>query len=277
MAGSIFLSGIFLVWLTAIRVGKEFWEYCFGGLGNFSGKNRIGLLAFVQTGGIFAALGLGTIGIITAVTLYRAYCKPLERRSWLLLLSYAFAAGAVVYPIMDFAHFQVALVPFLVTGAKLLAEICKDVSRREAAAAVLVLVVLAIAVPFLLLQEENVQWSKLEHFRGIRVNVEVEERVRTVVDYIGEEESYIIDASAALYHIPMGVYHKNYDMFNNGNFGRTDPLDLVRQLGEKEGLLLILKEEYSLNWQTPMEAIQYIRDHYTRVDEVSYFDVYRVE
>ncbi len=277
LAGSIFLSGICFWWLAAIGVEKEFWEYCFGGLGSFSGRNRIGLWEFVQKGGIFAVSELGMIGMITAAALYRAYRKPLERRSWLLLLSYSISAGAVVYPIMDYTHFQVALVPFFVTGAKLLAGICKDVSRREGVVAALVLAVLAIAVPFLCFRKENLQWSKLEHFRGIRVNAEVEERVRTVADYIGEEESYIIDASAALYHIPMGVYHKNYDMFNNGNFGMADPLDLVRQLGEREGLILVLKEEYALNWQTPAEAIQYIRDHYIRVDEVSCFDVYRVE
>ena len=47
------------------------------------------------------------------------------------------------------------------------------------------------------------------------------------------------------------------------------------QLRGREGWILILKEEYSLNWQTPVEAVQFIREHYTRVDEVSCFDVYR--
>lgn len=275
LAGSILVSGFCFLWLAVTGAGEEFRAYCFGGLGSFSGKNRVGLWEFVQRGGIFAALELGVIGIVTATALYRAYRNPSKRRSFLLMLSYAFSAGIVVYPIMDDAHFQVALVPFLVMGAILLSDICREVSRREAAAAALALTGLAIAVPVLHLQEENVHWSELEHFRGIRVNVEVEERVKTVAAYIGEEDSYIIDASAALYHIPMGVYHKNYDMFNNGNFGMASSLDLVNQLRGREGWILILKEEYSLNWQTPVEAVQFIREHYTRVDEVSCFDVYR--
>lgn len=277
LAGSVLVSGFCFSWLAATGAGEEFWAYCFGGLGSFSGKNRVGLWEFVQRGGIFAALELGVIGIVTVMALYRAYRNPSKRRSFLLMLSYAFSAGTVVYPIMDDAHFQVALVPFLVMGAILLSDICRDVSRREAAAAALVLTGLAIAVPVLHLQEENVQWSELEHFRGIRVNVEVEERVKTVAAYIGGEDSYIIDASAALYHIPMGVYHKNYDMFNNGNFGMASPLDLVKQLRGRNGWILILKEEYSLNWQTPVEAVQFIREHYAKVDEVSCFDVYRAD
>lgn len=277
LAGSILVSGFCFLWLAVTGVGEEFRAYCFGGLGSFSGKNRVGLWEFVQRGGIFAALELGVIGIVTVMAIYRAYRNPSKRRSFLLMLSYAFSAGIVVYPIMDDAHFQVALVPFLVMGAILLSDICRDVSRREAAAAALVLTGLAIAVPVLHLQEENVQWSELEHFRGIRVNVEVEERVKTVAAYIGGEDSYIIDASAALYHIPMGVYHKNYDMFNNGNFGMASPLDLVKQLRGRNGWILILKEEYSLNWQTPVEAVQFIREHYARVDEVSCFDVYRAD
>lgn len=212
---------------------------------------------------------------MTLWALYRAYRYSAERRRLLLMLCYSASAAVVVYPILDFGHTQVALVPFLLTGAGLLAGKCRKVSLRDGIAAAFLLAVIAIILPFLSLKTENVHWSQLSHFSCIRIDGELEETVKKVASYIGEEENYILDASAAVYHIPMGIYKKDYDIFLNGNLGTKSPLELVEALRGKGGIILILREEYILNRQTPVEAVQYVRRHCEKVGEVDPFEVYQ--
>jgi len=275
LAGSCASLAVCYWWMKSTGIEKEFWDYCFGGLGSFTQGNKIGIREFIQGGGILAFAELGIVGVVTILVLCRAYGKPSDRRRRLVMLGFAYAAGTIIYPIMDFVHFQVALAPFLLAGAEMLTEKCKKVSRKERITAVMILAALACTVPFLVLDEENVQWSRLKHFRGIRINADLEENVETVMAYIGGEESYIVDASAAMYHIPMDKYYKDYDMFLNGNLGSRKAVDVIEQLRGREGLILILKEEYALNWQTPVEAIRYIREHCVKMDEVEQFEVYR--
>ena len=49
---------------------------------------------------------------------------------------------------------------------------------------------------------------------------------------------------------------------------------MVEALRERESMIFLLKEEYALNWQTPVEAIQYIRRHCEKLGEVESFEVY---
>lgn len=272
--GSILPVGGCLLWLKSMGCLEAFWDYCFRGVVSFSRQNKRGLGEYLQAGGIFSFLELGFVAAVTVLAFFRAYKYPAERRRLLLMVCCGFSASVVVYPIMDFTHTQVALVPFLLIGAEILAAKCRKVGAGEGVAAVLLVAAMALGVPTLALKAENMCWSRLDHFRHIRVDCGLEEAVKNVAAYTDGKESYILDASAAVYHIPMGIYYKDYDMFNYGNLGKGSPLELVEALRERESMIFLLKEEYALNWQTPVEAIQYIRRHCEKLGEVESFEVY---
>ncbi len=39
-------------------------------------------------------------------------------------------------------------------------------------------------------------------------------------------------------------------------------------------IILLLKEQYHLNWQTPLEVINYIKENYNKLNSIYIFDVY---
>lgn len=76
--------------------------------------------------------------------------------------------------------------------------------------------------------------------------------------------------------IPLDRYNKNYDMFMKGNFGEKGSNGLIEDLETKENVtILILNDKYSMNWQTPLEVIEYIKNNYRKVGEIEIFDIYK--
>ena len=86
---------------------------------------------------------------------------------------------------------------------------------------------------------------------------------------------YILDASAAFYMIPIGVYNKDFDMFMIGNFGARGEEGLIERLDEKENtMLLILNENHRRNWQNPETVRRHILQNWRFYGERGQFDIY---
>ena len=50
---------------------------------------------------------------------------------------------------------------------------------------------------------------------------------------------------------------------------------IIQDLKSKDNLmLLVVKDIYKTNWQTPETILDFVRNNYERVDEVDVFDVY---
>ena len=76
--------------------------------------------------------------------------------------------------------------------------------------------------------------------------------------------------------IPINRYNKNYDMFNKGNFGGKGSKGIIEDLQSKENItLLILKNKRNLNWQTPIEVIEYIQQKYEKTGDIEIFDIWK--
>ena len=110
------------------------------------------------------------------------------------------------------------------------------------------------------------------------------EKINEVGNYILEKEKegykvYILDFTAAMYMIPLNKYNKNFDMFMKGNFGINGETGLISDLNnaKENTVVLILQNKYGMNWQTPLSVVNYIRDKWKLVDQVSKFDVYIYE
>lgn len=51
---------------------------------------------------------------------------------------------------------------------------------------------------------------------------------------------------------------------------------IIEDLESKDNLLLlVLKDKYSENWQTPTGVISYVRENYKHIEEIAIWDVYQ--
>ena len=96
-------------------------------------------------------------------------------------------------------------------------------------------------------------------------------------EYIQKQNKnvYILDATAAIYTIPINQYTKNYDMFNKGNLGADGEEGIIEDLQEKENYIVLIKnEQYSSNWQNPEKVRKYIIENMNKMGEIDAFDIY---
>ena len=124
--------------------------------------------------------------------------------------------------------------------------------------------------------------AEIEHFKYIEVSEGLRKRINQLDNFIKEKENegkkvYILDAEAAVYMIPLNKYNKDYDMFLKGNIGKDGEQGQIDRISKRSGneIYLIRNKNLNLNWQTPKEVLNYIRNNLEKVDEVSIYEVYR--
>ena len=120
--------------------------------------------------------------------------------------------------------------------------------------------------------------SDLEHFSNIIVTDYTYEKIKVIESFekVQEQTVYILDSEAALFHIPMDIYYKDYDMFLKGNLGSNGEEGQIERLEEKENIIVLIKSDgVALNWQNPNKVRDYIKNNMEYVGTVLYFDVYK--
>ena len=92
---------------------------------------------------------------------------------------------------------------------------------------------------------------------------------------LNDDNIKILDAIAAIYMIPVDKYNKDYDMFNKGNLGYNGEERIIDEIkNSKDTKYLILKDEFSKNWQTPLTIIDYVKNNKIKSGEIEIFDIY---
>ena len=120
----------------------------------------------------------------------------------------------------------------------------------------------------------------INHYKNISISKGLLNKINIIDNYILSQNNnvYILDAEAAIHMIPINKYNKNYDMFLKGNLGsqgEIGQIELIKNL-ESGTKILIKNNKYSLNWQTPINVINYIRNNFNKIGEISIFDIYEI-
>ena len=103
-----------------------------------------------------------------------------------------------------------------------------------------------------------------------QINKEIEEYID-----LSEKKVYILDATAALYMIPIDRYNKNYDLFLIGNLGKDGEEGQIKNIKkDTEKVYLIMNDKNRRNWQNPERVRKYIIKNKQKIDEIGVFDVY---
>lgn len=287
LAGVAIPVSLTLIYLLYHRSISDFISYTIQGTKDFT--NYIPYKSLVKSD-IFGILAI-LVPITFIIEWYRYIIKSkLDEKFYLFV--YGLAVFIIAFPISDKIHFIIGAVPTIIWIFIQIIDISEKLLQRFLSPkwnnfleTIFKIVALYFAVLCLVYATVNLyhysktNYSSFQHYHFIPISDVLEKRIEEIDTYILEKNNSIriLDASAALYMIPINQYHKNYDMFNKGNFGENGINKLIEEIRNSEdSYYMILKDQYSKNWQTPLEIIEFVKNNYNKVDEISIYDVYYV-
>lgn len=286
----------------------SFIDYAFLGIKTFSNSIPYSSL-WEQSERVIKVLSIlvpiGLLGLLINYLVYRIRNKLKEslltaEKKFLTLFAYGIASFFVAFPISDKIHFLIGAVvgligiiyqifrilqkggSFLETKTEKYLKIEKFLSDFIQCASCLMLVFFLYKGIGGMTDYGKIagDYQEFNHYRGIPISEGLASRIENVNTWIQkqEQEVYILDAEASLYHIPLNQYQKDYDMFLKGNLGGKGEQGQIEKLAKEENVLvLIRKEEISRNWQNPEEVRKYIINHYEKVGSIAIFDIYEIK
>lgn len=284
----------FAIYLSINNIWNEFLDYTVYSLNTFS--NKISYLNLIKGNyGIIVAI-LSVLVPISIITMYIiSICKKIktvEQKNIFVLFAYSVATFIVVYPISDSIHFLIGAFPTIIAIGYLIWILAKKMLEKKLCKKVIIFLndfykslsfmsMLVIGVCSIFVLAEYIkscnQYNNFEHFKYIPAS---NEHIQIIDDFILEQneqgkEVYILDATAAIYMIPLDKYNKDYDMFLKGNIGSKGEDGQIEKLKNTEDtVILIMNENYRRNWQNPEKVRKYIIENWTLKGQIGCFDIY---
>lgn len=282
-----FLTAIFVVFVLIAILYKQgalyyYIDYAIKGVTTFT--NKISYVQRLIKNKNIIIKSLSISPIVIYILLAILYYKK-GNKECLTLLIYSLVHMILVYPISDESHFVVAILPTVISIAyliNLLADKVKVTYTEEYIINFILkclcisLVVMFSVRGFEIYGSKNIN-IELNHFKYLPMSRQMISEIKEVEEYINQNDhTYILDATAALYMIPLDRYNKNFDLFLKGNLGakgEKGQIDNLENMEEKT--ILIMKDTLRRNWQNPEEVRNYIKQNMTKIETIGVFDVYR--
>lgn len=277
---------LLIMYLIYNNIVYNFMDYAILGIKEFA--NNISYMHLLKGKVWYLAISV----LIIIISSFIIFIKRKEH-TILILLAYSLSMIIVIYPIADTAHFLIGGIIAIITGIYLLINFYDNKIKNnmntqdmynstkliKIFTGIFIIIVIWGSITKLLFYIKSCdKYTNLSNFKYIPVEKDIEQQILEVNAYIREKKEavYILDASAAIYMIPLQRYNKNYDMFLIGNLGVNGSQAIIDDLNNKENIIiLILKNEELMNWQTPRDVIRYIKDNYVKDGEIGIFDIYK--
>lgn len=291
-----------LIMLYIIITGglNDFINYAILGISTFSNKIAYrGLLENENLEIRLLALLVPISIILMAIYLIvsKARKKDNEKINTILtLFIYSLSIIIVMYPISDEIHFLIGSIISIIGLFFMMVLLGKTIYQRvnyknkEKTYKIISLSVWILLFACILTtglynwykyfcQEKN---KEIKHFKNIKIEEYLQERINEIDEFILKQENngkkvYILDAEAAIYMIPIKHYNKDYDMFLKGNIGKDSEQGQIEKIKkrDKNSIYLIKKNDLSLNWQTPLAVINYIRENLEILGQINIYEIYK--
>lgn len=295
LLGVIIPIFIFVIYLIVSNTLIDFLDYTVYSLKTFSNKISYTNLLKGKYGIILSIFSI-LVPITIMVTYIITICRKIKTENQNLLFiffAYSVASLIVIYPISDGIHFIIGSIPSIIAMFFMIWLLLNKAIQNKKirfvikcfleAFTIMIILIIAIyegIISFNYLKTCN-KYNQLKHFKYIPASYE---STKKIDDFILEENRkgknvYILDATAALYMIPIDKYNKNYDMFLKGNLGADGEEGQIENLKKENDntVVLIMNNSYSRNWQTPEKVRKYIIDNWTKRGEIEKFDIYEKE
>ena len=276
---------ILIIYLLASNSLGNFGDYCILGIKTFS--NDVSYMKLLDDMNITALISI--LAPITIIYFLITGIKNKSKKENLILGIFGLAQFIMVYPIADEIHFQIAALPTVIGMLYLICKKIQEIKPIKVSIFIehfmnvitisMVFMVVLFFTNELLYYYTNSEKSILTNFSGIPISEGLQDRIIEVDNFILEQDKpvYILDSEAAVYMIPLNRYNKDYDMFLKGNLGSEGEEGQIDKIKNMENAYILIKNEnLSLNWQTPKDVINYVRNNLKKVDTVSFFDVFEL-
>lgn len=281
----------FVVYLAANGAVLDFINYAILGIRTFS--NKISYSSLLESGKISY---LATIVPVALVMMFVLLFKKNTKRELYVLFAYAISTFIVAFPISDEIHFLIGSMISFIAISYMIYECVMENFEPESSARlkkmtyiiinfasiffILFLLwnsLLEIEYKYVLVEKE----TELQHFKNIPEDKDLKEYIKEVDEYILQEQSngkkvYILDASAAIYYIPINQYNKDYDMFLKGNLGGDGEDGIIDRINNQKNAIYLLKKS-GLNWQNPNKVREYIINNLNSNGDILYFWIFNAE
>lgn len=278
----LFVLIIFTCILIKIGAIYDYIDYCILGVKTFSNKITY-IQGLIKSSNIIIRV-LSMLPVFVYLTLGYMYLRT-KKRETLILLTYSIALFVFVYPISDEAHFVVAIPVTLIAISYLLSMLADKlkISQKEEIIAnsflkncIVLISVFYFVIGIEQYKKQNINYE-LKHFKYLPMEESGILSVKETEEFIQNQEKkvYILDASAALYMIPIDRYNKNYDMFNRGNLGSKGEDGQIENLKNTDNKIVLIRNyKYQRNWQNPEEVRKYVKQEMKKTGEIGIFDIY---
>lgn len=288
--GILIPIGVLIIYLSIYQLWPSFIDYGILGVREFT--NVISYTRLFDSEKIAIKI-LASIFPITLIYMYFntvvINLKTEEKRKQFYLFTYSVASSAVIFPISDEIHFLIGIIPSIIGMIYILNLFIKWINRKIKQDKLKIFIkeflkcgmILLVAINSLnnvkklseYFQEIKNQ-KTFAHYAYIPISDGIYNGINTIASYIKQEKKvYILDASAAIFKIPLDLYDKNYDLFLKGNLGNGGSNKLIKELESIEDAKILIKKT-SRNWQTPEDVIQFVEKHKQKTGEIDLFDVY---
>lgn len=286
--GIIIPISALVLYLTINGAMGDFFDYAIYGVSTFSNKKVYGEL-WKSDRYIIKALCI-CIPILLASSCIANIVNKVKKRTTntvlYILTVYSIASFFIVFPISDENHFSIAIIPSVILIVYLLKgfitrHIKKDFKYPVEYTKVCTIILILSYTLFIEISNSETlgkisKYRFQNHFDYIYISQFLDNSINEVDSYINEKEKnvYILDASAAVYMIPIDSYNKDYDMFCVGNLGKGGEEKQIERIKSEDALYMILNDEYAINWQNPNRVSEYIKSNLEYIETKGVYDVY---
>ena len=254
---------LFLIYLLATSSFTPFLEYCFFGLFGFAGNK-----AFYPDGTPILIVMI-TAGLICDIF----FAVRLKDRDAVFHLLTGIAVLSNSIPIADAFHLVIAAVFFLIPAAKMIKRYASGLISFN-----LTFVIAPMILAIILILESDVfinpgfsdnspelvlipSSDQTDYYMPLYTrNKEYESEGKKVT---------VLSTSAVIFSILDGTFNPPFDVFNNGNFGRQDPVIYVERACSSSDTVILMPDDYiTENRQNPGGIYEYITSHCTPVSSM---------
>lgn len=288
LVGVLVPNILFVLYLLKNHALEAFWDYAILGVKTFS--NSVSYLSLFCKEWYLQLLAIA-VPASFFVMLILIFSQPKDKKR-VVLFSYGIASFAVTFPISDQTHFLTGSIVSIIGIAYLLKLKWSKVRTKlnpkitlylqgAAFAMALFTIYFNIAYGYHNLQIcfHQEKETQLKHFVGTIENKDLKKQILEVENYIKEQkesgkEVIILDPEAAIYFIPLDMYHQDYDMFLKGNLGSQSEEGMIQKIQKEEAIFLIKNDRVRRNWQNPEKVRNYVQRNFNKIGEISIFDIY---
>lgn len=281
--------GIMLSYLIYFHAFLDFINYTVSGISEF--QNHISYKGLIKLNpvGILAIL----VPLEFGFAWYTSVIKEKDKQKYILLV-YGLAIFVIAFPISDDIHFLIAATPIIILILYEIYNLCNKIYRKLKKSkkpikllldfvSIFIASFITLFIVFYSVNNTYRYWNTREEFSNLNCykyiiySKDQEELTRKVSEYVlhSTKSVKILDATAAVYMIPINRYNKDYDLLLKGNLGKSGEERIIKEIeNSKNTQYLILKDKYSKNWQTPLSIIDYVKNNKMKIGEIEIFNIY---